>query len=382
MIRYNEPGYQRCVVTLMDTTDPDISFNEHGVSNWVTDVYARTRRSWDPEGRPEAFQRTIDKIKQAGRGRPYDCILGLSGGVDSSYLAYLAWRAGLRPLVVHTDTGWNSEIAVNNIERIVKTCGFELHTNVIDWHEMADLQRAFLRARVSNQDIPQDHAIFAALYRFAVRNGVRCVLSGSNYATESVLPRAWSYDHRDATHIRAIHRRFGSIPLKSFPIMGHVKFGIEYRLARRMRVVNPLNLVPYERQEAIAILEREFRWKHYGAKHFESRWTRFFQGYWLPAKFGYDKRLAHLSSLILSGQMTRDEALLELGTNSYSSESIQDDKEFILRKLNFAEREFDELFRSPNCSHHDYPTNETLKRWAKSGRELLRNVRSRLRRVS
>lgn len=363
VIREGEPGYQRCTVTIMDTTDPLIRFNGEGVSNWVDYYREKVLPSWRSEGDPPAYQKLIGQIKRDGVGREYDCLLGLSGGVDSSYLAYLAWKAGLRCLVIHTDTGWNTELAVSNVEQVVKRCGFDLHTHVIDWEEMADLQRAFLRAGVPNQDIPQDHAIFAAFYGFAVRNRVKWVLSGHNFACESVLPGSWGHGALDLRHIRAIHRQYGERPLGRFPRMGPIKYGVVYKGLLGLKVAKPLDLVHYERRTAIEVLEQEFGWRNYGAKHFESRWTRFFQGWWLPNRFGYDKRLAHLSSMILSGQLTRNEALSEIKSVSYPDELMADDRRFVLKKLHLSEAELEALFRMPIREHASYPTGEAVLRW-------------------
>ena len=293
IIRPGEPGYQQCTVTIMDTTDPLISFDETGVSNWVYYFREKVLPRWKPEGNPAGFEALIKRIKEDGKGKDYDCALGLSGGVDSSYLAYIAKREGLRPLIVHTYAGWNSDVAVKNIENLIKACSFDLFTIVIDWDEMADLQRAFLRAGVPNQDIPQDHVIFAAFYGLAAKHHIKWVLSGHNYACESILPEAWGHNALDLRHIKAIHRGFGNGRLPSFPLMSLTKYGLLYTLVRGMRVVKPLNLLPYTKAEAMQILGREFGWKYYGGKQFESRWTRFFQGWWLPSRFGFDKRLAH-----------------------------------------------------------------------------------------
>jgi N-acetyl sugar amidotransferase len=354
--KLGEPGYRQCVRTLMDTTDPDIQFDESGVSSHVHRHESFRTAGWNPDGNEEAFLQSVAKIKNDGRGKEFDCILGLSGGLDSSYLAAIAHRAGLRTLIFHTDTGWNTETAVCNVESIARHCGFPLHTHVIDWNEMADVQRAFLRSGVPNQDIPQDHAIFAAFYRFAARKGIKWVLSGSNYASESVLPGAWGYDARDAFHLKKIHARFGERSLSSFPRMGHLRFGLEFNLLRGMKVIKLLNFVRYRRREAIEQLSVETGWQDYGGKHFESRWTRFFQAYWLPEFFGYDKRKAHLSSLILAGEITKQEAQREIGRQHYSPALKEEDFELIRRKLKLSKDEIG-LLKSPvACSHFAYPT--------------------------
>lgn len=374
IIRPGESGYRQCTVTLMDTTDPDISFDSSGASSWVRYYREVVLPRWNPEGNPAAFRALIARIKADGKGKDYDCALGLSGGVDSSYVAYLAKREGLRPLVVHTDAGWNSEIAVRNIENIVKTCRFDLSTVVIDWDEMADLQRAFLRAGVPNQDIPQDHVIFAAFYGLAAKHRIKWVLSGQNYACESILPSAWGYDAMDLHHLKAIHRQFGIRPLGKFPTMSRLRYGLAYTLLKGIRVAKPLDLVPYTKAEAMRTLEREFGWRYYGGKHFESRWTRFFQGWWLPTRFGYDKRLAHLSSMILSGQISRQAAQAEMREAAYSTAMMTEDRDLVLKKLGFSLAEWDQILSQPLHDHDDYPKSVLLTRTMAAGRNLLRSL--------
>lgn len=375
IIRPGEPGYRQCTVTIMDTTDPEITFDENGVSNWIPYFKKTILAQWNPEGDPSTFNSLIQRIKAEGKNQEYDCALGLSGGVDSSYLAYIAKQEGLRPLVVHTDTGWNSDIAVRNIEKIINFCGFDLFTVVIDWDEMADVQRAFLRAGVPDQDIPQDHAIFAAFYGLAARHRIKWVLSGHNFASESILPPAWGYDALDWRHIAAIHRQFGERPLGDFPHMGRARFAFEYTLLRRVRVVKLLNYLPYIKADAMRILEDVFDWQYYGGKHFESRWTRFFQGWWLPTRLGYDKRLAHLSSLILSGQITRDTALQEMQNVTYSHSMVLEDLELILKKLRMSKSEWDSLMESPIHDHSDYPQSIWLPKILSKGYRILRRGR-------
>lgn len=367
-----QPGYRQCSVTIMDTTDPDITFNDRGECHYVTHYREHLLKVWQPEGNPAAFEALLQRIREAGRGREYDSILGLSGGVDSSYLAYLAWKHKLRPLVVHTDTGWNSELAVKNIENIVKRCGFDLFTHVVDWPEMQDVQRAFFRAAVPNQDIPQDHAIFASFYRLAADHGIKWVLNGSNFACESILPPAWGYDAGDLRHIRAIHRQYGQNPLRRFPTLGYAKYAFKFKALHRLKIVKPLNLIPYRKDEAISTLGREFGWRYYGGKHYESRFTKFFQGWYLPTKFGYDKRLAHLSSLILSGEITREQALAELDRDHYPQEELRDDMVYMQKKLGVPPAEFEKLMALPPRRHEDYPSSQTLLKYLRRGRNVLR----------
>lgn len=360
IIRPGESGYQQCTVTIMDTTDPDITFDKDGVSNWVNVFQEKVLPVWKPQGDQNAFAIAIKRIKESGKGKEYDCALGLSGGVDSSYLAYIAKREGLRPLVVHVDTGWNSDISVTNIERIVKACEFDLFTVVINWDEMADLQRAFLMSGVPNQDVPQDHAILAAFYGTAAEHNIKWVLSGRNYACESILPSAWGYGASDLHHLKAIHQRFGQRPLGQFPCMSHLRYGVMYTFMKGMRVANLLDLIEFNKLDVIQILEHEFGWQNYPCKHFESRWTRFFQGWWLINKFGYDKRLAHLSSLILSGQMTRRAALEEMKETPYTTSMMENDRELVLKKLGMSMEEWNQILISPPHSHDEYPKSERL----------------------
>lgn len=372
IVRPGEPGYQRCVVTLMDTTDPDISFNTRGECHYVTHFREQILKLWNPEGNPTAFEAMMEQIRREGKGKEYDCIIGLSGGVDSSYLAYVAWKNGLRPLVVHTDTGWNSELAVKNIENIVRRCGFDLQTYVVDWPEMQDVQRAFFRAAVPNQDIPQDHAIFACFYGLAAKHGIKWVLNGSNFACESILPPAWGYDAGDLRHIEAIHRQFGEKRLRRFPRMGYAEYALRFRVFHRLNIVKPLNLLRYRKDEAIRTLANEFGWRYYGGKHYESRFTKFFQGWYLPTKFGYDKRLAHISSLILNGELTRDEGLIELEREHYPAADLREDMVYMQKKLGVNAEEFDRLMNLAPRRHEDYPSSQVLLRYLRAARNIFR----------
>jgi hypothetical protein len=276
---------------------------------------------------------------------------------------------------VHVDTGWNTNNGITNIENIVKILEFDLYTNVIDWEEMKDLQVAYLKSGVENQDTPQDHVIFAALYRFAIDNKIKYVLSGSNYATESILPSAWGHDSMDLRQLKAIHNMFGRRKLKSFPTINFFQYRFYYPYVKKMRVVDILNYVPYNRKMAIKTLQKEVGFRDYGNKHHESQFTKFFQGYYLPTKYGYDKRRAHLSSMILSEQITRDEALKEIGSVAYELDSLLEDKDFVLKKLGLTEKDYLEIMLSPNRSYRDYPTSDKL-RIAMSGfKAILRNMK-------
>lgn len=361
MTELKERPYQVCTKCIMDTTDSAISFNDEGVCNHCQYFDNNIVPNWFPgeEGKGK-LNALLEEIKAYGKDKEYDCIIGLSGGVDSSYLAIKVVEWGLRPLVVHVDAGWNSELAVKNIEQIVTRLGLDLVTHVVDWEEMKDLQLAFLKSNVANQDVPQDHAFFAALYNYAIEAKIKYVINGSNFATEGVLPQSWGYDAMDVKHLLSIHKKFGRQKLKTFPTVSFFKYHFFYPFIWKMQIVKPLNYIPYTKEGAIEEMERDYGWRYYGGKHFESRWTRFFQAYYLPTKFGYDKRLAHLSSLIVAGQMTREEALEEMKKPAYDEKDILEDKQFIAKKLGITFDELEDLISQPNRDFSDYPNNQQL----------------------
>lgn len=374
-----QKGYQVCVRCVMDTTDPDISFNEKGVCRHCQHFDEVIRPAWPTFQRETAeLERMLKEVKAHGEGKQYDCIIGLSGGVDSSFLAIKAVEWGLRPLVVHVDAGWNSELAVMNIEQICKRLGLDLVTHVVDWEEMQDVQLAFLRSGVANQDTPQDHAFFAALYGYAVKAGIKYVLNGSNYATESILPSSWGHSAMDSTHLKAIHRQFGQRKLGNFPVVSFFDYYIRYPHILKMKVLRPLNYIDYNKEDAIKVLESDYGWRYYGGKHYESRWTRFFQGYYLPYKFGYDKRKAHLSSLILSGQLNREQALSELQQPLYDERLLEEDKAFIAKKLGISRDELDELISASPRHYSEYPNHEYKVKLVFGNYRRIKNLKSEL----
>ena len=344
----------------MDTTDKAITFDDEGICNHCR-AYEAVERDTPPLAeRERRLKSLVERIKKWGRGKRYDCIVGMSGGVDSSFLAYIAKSRGLTPLAVHVDAGWNSELAVKNIEDLVKALDLDLMTFVVDWKEMQDLQTAFLKSGVANQDIPQDHAFIAGLYRIASKHRIKYVLSGGNLATEGILPKSWGYNALDLRHLKSIHKRFGKRRLSKYPTINFFQHYIYYRYLKGIRKVRLLNYIDYNKEEAIRILKSKFGWRYYGGKHFESRYTKFFQAYYLPEKFGYDKRRAHLSSLIVSGQMNRDNALREMETNCYPDNNLHEDRAFIIKKLGLNEEEFEKIRVSPNRTYEDYPSIEAL----------------------
>jgi hypothetical protein len=273
---------------------------------------------------------------------------------------------------VHVDAGWNSELAVMNIEQICRRLGFDLVTHVVDWEEMRDMQLAFLRSNLANQDVPQDHAFFAALYGYAKKAGIKYVINGSNFATESILPATWGYDAMDATHVKSIHALFGARPRGDFPVVSFFDLYVRYPFILKMEVLRPLNLLPYNKEDAIRILEKDYGWRYYGGKHYESRWTRFFQAYYLPYKFGYDKRKAHLSSLVVSGQMGRNDALEALKAPLYDAKLLDEDKIFIAKKLGLSVAEFEALVNQPAHHFSEFPNHQRKRRIAMRVYRLVR----------
>ena len=358
--------YQLCTRCVMDSSDPAISFNTQGICNHCREFDEVTSKGWFPnEEGARRLAVMVDQMKADGKGKPYDCILGLSGGVDSSYLALKVHERGLRPLVVHVDAGWNSELAVANIEKIVKFCDFDLHTHVVDWEEMRDLQLAFLRSGIANQDVPQDHIFCASTYHYATKHGIKYVLSGDNLATESIYPRAWTGSAMDAINLHAIHRKFGQRRLKDYRTVSFFDYYLWYPFVKQLRTVRPLNYMPYDKKMATAELEQKIGWRAYGRKHGESIFTKFFQNYYLPTRFEYDKRRPHFSSLIVSGQMSRDEAMEKLAEPLYSPNELEIDIAYLCKKLGIGRNDFEEFIMAPRHSCLEYPNWISLQNFIK-----------------
>lgn len=369
--------YQMCTVTVMDTTDPDIWFDENGVSSHVL----KFRETMEPiveaantGQRKDDLAKLVETVKASGKGKPYDCVIGVSGGVDSSYMVLQAVKLGLRPLAVHFDSGWNSELAVDNINNIITRLDLDLFTDVVDWREMRDLQLSFFKASVPNCDIPTDHALPSVAYQQAAKYGIKYIFSGTNLSSESILPKSWGYRNSDAIHVKGIQKRFGTVPLKQYPIMGLFKRFFYYEQVRGIKSVRLLDYMPYFPIEAKQTITEELGWRDYGGKHYESVFTRYFQGYYLPHKFGIDKRKAHYSSLILSGQMTRDEALAKLAEPTYDEKLREQDHAYIAKKLGVSVEELEAIFAQAPVDHLEYPNVNWLWNFAYNSAKTLHQL--------
>jgi N-acetyl sugar amidotransferase len=364
-----------CTRCIMDTTDPDIVFDAAGVCNHCHryDTVAR-QRIIPPERRQDRLAQLVAEIKKAGLGKRYDCVIGVSGGVDSTYVAWVVKDLGLRPLAVHLDNGWDSELAVANIEKTLKTLGIDLYTHVIDWEEFRDLQISFLKASTPDGEVPTDHAIFALLYEVAAKHGLKHIIVGTNVISEAILPEKWGYGYFDWSYVKDVHRHFGTARLSTYPHFSLVDL-FYYIFLRRIRMVAILNFVDYNKKQAMSILQNKLDWVYYGGKHYESIYTRFYQAYLLPRKFNIDKRKAHYSNLILSGQMSRSEALEAMKEPVYPNDLLEADREYAIKKLNLDQRSFEEIMAAPNKTFLDYKNKRDVftfaKRLVNSSRRLI-----------
>ena len=355
-------GYQICKNCIMDTSDSKIVFDESGICDHCNNFYNNIEPKWKTL-KLDNLMLLADKIKKESKNNEFDCIIGLSGGLDSSYTAYIAKEImGLRPLLFHVDAGWNTQQAVSNIEKIVNGLNLDLYTEVIDWSEMRDLQLSFLKSQIPDQDLPQDYAFFSGLYKFARKHKVKYVLTGSNFSTECCRePEEWgAYIGIDTKLVRSIHRKYGLKKLESFPLIDVIQYKLIYRYLYGMKVVYPCNYVDFDKNKTEDKLNKIWGWEKFQHKHHESRFTRFFEDFWLIKKFGYDKRRAHLSSLILTNQICRDDALTRISNQEMSNEFHKKEFKYVANKLEISTEELQLIFDGQNKSYRDYSNNKFL----------------------
>lgn len=360
VMNHKEPN-KTCSRCIMDTSDPRISFDDNGVCCYCKLYDKRIEnevfRGIDGQ---ERLYTIIDKIKREGKDKSYDCLIGVSGGVDSTYVIWYLKKLGLRPLALHVDNGWNSELAVDNIKNTLNRLGVDLVTHVLDWEAFRDLQLSFLKASVPNAEIPTDHIIDCINFKVAMEHGIKYLFNGGNIATEAFVPVAWAYDSRDLRHIKAIHKQFGTKSLRLLPSMS-IQGYLYAIFIKGIRWITLLNYLEYKKSEAINILKDELGWRPYGGKHFESVYTRFYQGYILKHKFGFDKKRAHLANLVLSHDMSRSQALEEIAKEDYiGTQLYNEDREFVIKKLGLTKDQFEAIMNLPVKTHYDYPNNSWL----------------------
>lgn len=358
----NDPGYRQCSLTVMDNiADPDIIFDEKGVCNYYYE-YKKGEQEQVLKGKSgeDKLNYLVDQIKKNGKGKSYDCLIGLSGGVDSTYVAWLVKQSGLRPLAVHLDNGWDSELAVMNVENIITKLGFDLFTLVVNWEEFRNIQLSYLKASVVDIEVVSDHAIFSSMYKLAKEKNISYIISGTNVVTEYIMPPSWLYKKLDFVNLKDIHSKYGNVKLKTYPTFDFKKY-VYYTAILKLHPISILNYVPYNKEEIKEVIKKELDWRDYGGKHYESIFTKFYQAYILPEKFKIDKRKAHLSTLICSGQMTKEEALKELEQPLYDQSQLKADTEYVLKKLGLTEKEFHEIMLLPVKKHEDFKTDKNLK---------------------
>lgn len=353
-----ENKYKQCSRCVMDTSDPEITFNEKGECNLCTEfLEKRIYHKYNGEESDKALDQVVAEMKRDGKGKEYDCIIGISGGIDSSYAAYIAKQKGLRVLGVHLDNGWNSEEAVMNIKNITQKLDIDYESYVLDWEEFKDLQLAFLKASVPEAETPTDIAIHASWHYFTAKYGVKYIISGGNFATEGILPKYWHYNAKDLKYFNHIQKKFGTIKLKKFPTFGFLR-EMYHKLIKRTKIIYLLNYVDYSKDDATSFLKKELDWRYYGGKHYESKYTGFIQSYYLNKKFGIDYRKATLSSEICIGVISREEALKQLELQPFDADKIENEKHFIAKKLGVSMEEFEKIVNEPAKWYSDYPNDE------------------------
>lgn len=365
----------QCTNCLLDTTVENIEFDSDGICNYCRSYNKVIKTIPTGNTAKKELKRIVSTIKNNGKNKEYDCLIGLSGGVDSTYLAYMVVELGLRPLVVHIDTGWNSEIAVQNIENVVNKLNLDLFTYVIDWDEMKDLQLSFFKASVPDCDIPQDHVFPALLHKIAKQHNIKDIISGHNLVTEFISPKGWVYDSNDLTHILDIQKKYGTRKLKKYPTFSLFDRTIYYKFICPIKSHRLLYYIPYNKDKIKNFITKELDWKDYGGKHFESKFTKFFQAYYLPTKFGFDKRKAHLSNLIISNQITKEEALDELNKPLYEKQQLDEDTDYIVKKLGITRDEWNQIMNLPLKKHTNYDSDYNLQ-WYKLYKKFTSFIKS------
>lgn len=369
-MRSNYSEYKQCTKCVMDTSAIEIIFDENGVCNFCQEFEQKKPKNYQNE---EYFKEIINEIKISGKGKKYDCIIGVSGGVDSTYVAYLAKKQGLRGLLVHLDNGWNSELSVSNIEKIINYTGFDLYTLVLDWEEFKDMQRSFFEADVLDLELLSDHAIFATVFKLCKKYGVRYLLSGENYSTEAIMPTSWVWNKSDSKNIRNIHKKFGRKKIKTFPLMS-IQSRYFYEIIGLAKSIPILNFIEYNKSVAMDTIQSEMGWKYYGGKHYESIFTRFYQGYILPVKFNIDKRKAHLSTLINNGEISREDAEDILKEPTYAKDLKQEDFKLVCKKLEMSEKDMNNYLQRPEIKHIAYSQKSLVYKALRKAYRRFKNV--------
>ena len=351
-------NYQICNRCVMDTSDPEITFDNHGFCNHCTEfIHETSKNIYNGKETDLQLEKIVSEIKRKGKQNKYDCLIGVSGGVDSTYVAYLTHKLGLRTLAVHLDNGWNSEEAVLNIKNLCNRLKIDYSSYVLEWEEFSDLQLAVLRSSIVEVEIPTDIAILGALHKIAAKHNIKYIISGGNFATEGILPKKWFYNPKDLTLLKAIHKKFGKKRIKTFPYFDYKK-EIYYKFFKGIKMFYLLNYVSYEKEKVMNILRQELDWKYYGGKHYESKFTGFVQSYYQYEKFNLDYRRATFSTQICTGTMKRDEALKELDKKPYNQEKINLEIDYISKKFGIEKNEFLEIFNAPKKSYKNYPNDE------------------------
>lgn len=369
---YKVDNYRQCALCVMDTSASEITFSKEGICNYCLEAESMIPKFKFSEDQEKENLSTLKNRIQGDIKGKYDSVVGLSGGVDSSYVAFLAKKMGLNPLCVHFDNGWNSEIGESNIKKIIDKCGFDLETYVIDWDEFKDLQRSFFKAGVVDIEMLSDHAIMATMFALRKKHNIKYILSGSNYVTEHGMPLSWLWRKQDLTNIKGIQDKFGTKKIKNFPTLTSVQYQLSKMFGLGGVYIELLNYISYNKEEAMKVLENEFDWQYYGGKHYESTFTKFYQAYYLPEKFSIDKRKVHLSAQIRNGEMTKEVALEILKLPLYEKSEFERDLDHVLEKLSFSKDEFRAIMEEEPKLHLDYPSDEWIFNLWRKGRKLLK----------